>query len=204
MIEYHLKGIFLQKTQNRQKCSYCFFPGGGQISSYVHRYCYLSTSIIQESNRWFNGPPGVFEFYSTNIMIISICYTNYYSIQSIHVGSRAKFSFYIISELLWFIWFMYTVRLPILWKLIYLIKLNKYYFIFYFLGLFFVLFCFVLFFVFCFVLFCLFVCLFVFVLFCFVLFCFVLFCFVLFCFVFVLFLFFVFFFRFLITNFIRH
>ena len=35
------------------------------------------------------------------------------------VGLTAKFSFS-ISELLWFMWFMYTVRLPILWKLIYL------------------------------------------------------------------------------------
>ena len=41
---------------------------------------------------WFNGPPGVFEFYSTNMAIICIF------IQIIQYGLYSKMYLYFISE----------------------------------------------------------------------------------------------------------
>ena len=76
-------------------------------NSCVHRYGYLSTLNWNRTGDSMNHPAFLNSIPQDIIQNI----INY-------------FFLYFISELLWFMWFMYTVLLPILWKLIYLIELN--------------------------------------------------------------------------------
>ena len=97
----------------------------GHISSYVYRYCYLGTlnytgieQVIQSTTWlfWTQFHQHYDYLYFLYKILFNTVYTCRFNILIIFL--------YFISELLWFMWFKYTVRLPILWKLIYLIKFD--------------------------------------------------------------------------------